>query len=314
MEIVFNEISGSEEKLDLYKINELMVGFLETISSAKKSGKISNSLITAVDLNYFEICKGYYVYQWRNSSIIEKDIRRLFLSLCDHQRIQSPENDKNRLIQCDDFIGKGLLIAYDNDLLLISLPSSDIWKQTELKCTLFDYIQESESSILLKNVYCPSSIDEQQNWLNEKSNLELSNITTSKELEEALPTRFPSLCFHDNAIRQLRKTSNPNHIKAIIKELLVLENYFSTWNGELFDLSCFPNRYISPESGATLQMFEKEHTFTWNNTKIIVSYHIRYTGVDDPGRIYIYPLNNCKKCLICSLKTKLPTVSDPHFH
>ncbi len=74
----------------------------------------------------------------------------------------------------------------------------------------------------------------------------------------------------------------------------------------------FPS-LVTPQSKETLKRFKKQHTFSFPDEQIIVSYHMRYTG-NIPGRIYFHPAGWLKKAYVCSLTTKLPTVSEPKMH
>lgn len=121
------------------------------------------------------------------------------------------------------------------------------------------------------------------------------------------------MVFHKTAINQIKNQLKGQHVKIVSRKLYELEQYFRTWDGIRFDLDAFPNRSVSPQSKETLKNYENQHTFIFENGKrIIVSYHMRYTG-NIPGRIYFYPDFETKKALICSLTTKLPTVTDSKF-
>lgn len=130
---------------------------------------------------------------------------------------------------------------------------------------------------------------------------------------ESLDDLFPSLIFHEVALNQLRSEVQVCHVQALCNKLMLLEKYFCNWDGKEFDEKAFPPKSVSPQSKETLKRFEKEHTFSFPHEQIMVSYHMRYTG-NIPGRIYFHPAGEIRKAYICSLTTKLRTVSEPKMH
>lgn len=314
MEMVFNEMSVSKESLTSLDANTLFSFFLQTYSKAVGSDLgISRSIITPVDFNALEISAGYYVAAWRNSPTVDRDDKRRLLGICERQNISIPSTEDYQFVQYDDIIGKGFQMSHENQSPLLSIPSSENWKQNVIQCSLYDVENDKESQIALKNLYCDESLNTHKDWLKSEAKKEHSKIRTPDSFLSNIPTLFPSLVFHRNALAQIKGQVNPVNIPTILEKLLVLEKYFSNWDGGKFERSAFPPRFVSPESDETLSRFKIEHTFEWGNSSILVSYHIRYTGGDIPGRIYIYPQHDQKKCLVCSLHTKLPTVSDPKF-
>lgn len=314
MEMVFNEKSVSNEKLSVSKANELFSLFIKTYSKAVNSKyNISRTILTSVNINNLEISKGYYVFNWRNSTSVDIEERRVLLGLCQRQRETAPEFEDCQYVQLGDIDGKGLQISYECQVPLISIASDEKWKEHHLDCLLYDIETDEEKQVKIRNIFCEESLNEHKEWLCDESEKAVACISNSEELLQSLSNVFPSLVFHDNAIDQIRNTLNPVTIPTIAEKLYLLEKYFSEWDGNKFEREAFPRRFISPESKTTLSSFEIEHTFEWNGDNLLVSYHVRYTGGDIPGRIYVYPLHKEKKCLICSLYTKLPTVSDPKF-
>lgn len=314
MEMVFNEISVSKESLTTFDANTLFSFFLQIYSKAVASDLgISRSIMTPIDFNDLEISAGYYVAAWRNSPTVDRDDKRRFLGICERQNISIPSTEDYQFVQYDDFDGKGLQIAYENQSPLISIPSSENWKQNVIQASLYDVENNEEKQILLKNIYCEESLDVHKDWLQSEANKEHSRIRTPDAFLSNISTLFPSLVFHRNALAQIKSQVNTVNIPTILEKLFILEKYFSDWDGGKFECSAFPPRFVSPESGETLSRFKTEHTFEWEDSSVLVSYHVRYTGGDIPGRIYIYPQHDQKKCLICSLHTKLPTVNDPKF-
>lgn len=313
MNLVFNELSVSPRQLPIYEADEIWQSFIKTYSFIVKTTSISRSIITSIDINNIEISKGYYVSQWRNSTTVDKDDKRRFLGMCERQQLNMPQTKDFEYVQYGELSGDGLLLSYEYDMPLISIPSDDKWKESVLKCVVYNLnYSDEERDVELVNIYDQRSYTDNEKLIESDRMQKLLDIRTSNELLEAFSSEFPSLILHSNAQKQIQNVVDKHHLKIIIRELNGLEQVMSKWDGNQFDVTEYPPRYISFESQATLQQYEDEHTFIWEGTKLVVSYHVRYTGLDKPGRIYFYPLKKQKKCLVCSLLTKLPTVNDPH--
>ena len=222
-----------------------------------------------------------------------------------------PENEDVQYVEHKNIVGKGLQISYESQLPLISFPSEDKWKQHIIDCSLVDIELDTKQNISLKNIFCNESLDEHKEWIINESKRQRPEVKTPEEFLEKLDDFFPSLVFHKNAISQIKTKVSPVDIPVIVNKLLTLEEYFCSWDGKVFDRSAFPRRFVSPESEATLKRYKKQHTYEWEGVNYLASYHVRYTGENVPGRIFIYPHNRLKKCIVFSLHTKLPTVDYP---
>jgi len=314
MELVFNEISISTKEVSTSENQRIMSEFLRTYTEAKKTAPyLSREMVTPVDLNCVELSPGYYLAKWRNSKDTDRDDVRRFLGICQQQRIATPGNEDTLFVHHNGTQGIGLQIAYEMDNPLISFSTAECWKQPIVESILCDVETNQEESISEINLYSDESVSVHSVWLNSRAECEITHIKTADEFLGQYQVLFPSLDFHPNALSQIQNQVSRVNIPTIISKLRVLEKYFSTWDGQKFDRSVFPPRFLSPESEKTLTDFKKQHTYEWNGESILVSYHVRYTGGNIPGRIYIYPDHNTKRCVVVSLYEKLPTVSDPKF-
>ena len=311
MQLVLNELSVSTDEKDQYKVAQVMDTFLTVYSHLVKRHPGFNTVIAPIDINLLELTPGYLVSQWRNSPV-DREIKRRFLGLCDRIQILSPSEDDLLCTTIDGSRGEGIQLAMEGDLPLISLPFSDVWQVGEILCSVYRIADDSISEESLKNFSTLDTFSENQTWLDECASQTSAQIKTPGQLLEKLPELFPSLCFGDTAIRQIKTELTVFTAPIVAEKLSKLEVYFSQWDGCTFDSSAFPPRSVSPQSKETLRRFKDEHTFSYGQQSFLVSYHVRYTG-RIPGRIYFYPDCTSKKCIICSLTTKLPTVSEPKF-
>lgn len=185
----------------------------------------------------------------------------------------------------------------------------DYWEKYKITCEYYSLIDDQTSLVDVSNITTSSQLEENYMEIMQEREKETSSISTANQLLTRIDLLFPSLLFHENAIEQLKKEVEVKHVPIICRKLLELEKYFAEWDGGDFDENAFPARSVSPQSKETLKMFKREHTYEFDGKEILVSYHIRYTG-NIPGRIYFYPDTSSKKAYICSLTTKLPTVTN----
>lgn len=310
MHLVFNELSLHDITMDKVKDISAFEEFLKTYSRAVKQDiGYSREIITPIDFNSIEISKGYYAIEWRNAKNIDRDLQTLFKRMCDLQKIQTYADSDSEVTYCNK-VGIGLIIAYQDDYTVISINNNVKWNDYNLKCEYYSLDTDETIIIHLQNISSEQMIDDNLFEILDKLQNEKNLCFSVDELLKNIRTLFPSLLFHPNAINQIKTQLEKKHIPIVAKKLMQLEDYFVKWDGGKFERDHFPNQTVSPQSKETLRRFKTQHTFTFEDGNIVVSYHMRYTG-NIPGRIYFYPDNDLKKARICSLTTKLPTVTNP---
>jgi hypothetical protein len=311
MQLVFNELSlASSSYFNSYECENIIEKFIKTYSSAiKKDIGFAREITTTIDLNSINISLNYNIAKWRNSTSTDKDLVRRYKGMCDRQQVSNFFDDDIDL-KCERGIGRGLLAAYENNATAISFTYDNYWKNYELTCEYYSLSNNMSNIVIIHNLSDEKQLEENFAKIQEKRNNEVLLCKTPQQLLEKLEILFPSLIFHENSINQIKSQVDAQHVPTICRKLFELEKYFCNWDGSLFDESAFPTRSVSPQSKETLKRFKKEHTFSFVEREVLVSYHIRYTG-NIPGRIYFHPDSESKKALICSLTTKMPTVSSP---
>jgi hypothetical protein len=305
MNLIFNELALSDIPQDNIEAAEIMSNFIKCYSKVMKSGMpFSRSIQTYINLNEMMLNKEFHVYQWRNS--VDKDTALAFKGICNRQIIFDTIDDGIEL-RCERGIGKGLLCAFQNRDVSISLASDVFWESFYIDAKIFNIYDDTEENVRVLNISKEDHVNENYNEINSicLKTLEYQEI---EELLRDLDSLFPYLVFHKKAIDQLKTQVESQHISAIIRKLYELNEYFFKWDEGPFNPNQFKSK-ISPESQATLKMYEKEHTFSYEGGEILVSFHLRYTG-KIAGRIFFYPDPKIRKGVICSLTSKLPTVSD----
>lgn len=308
MELVFNELSIPQIISDKETGIESFECFLKAYSYAVSKYSFSRSILTAHDLNDIIISNGYYSSIWRNDCHTDRDLKTLYKRMCDLQQILEPSDDLE--ITFEGTAGKGMLIAYIDELFMLSIPSEMKFNQFKIQGDCYSLETDQTTRVTLSNISSVKNIDDNQSEISDYINKHRVEYNSLKELLENISTAFPNLVFGKEARNQIKTQLQIQHLSAVINKLKQLDDYFSHWDGERFDMTCFPNKSVSPESKETLNRYKDEHTFVFDGEPVVVSYHIRYTG-NIPGRIYFYPDQKSKKGLICSLTTKLSTILYP---
>ena len=312
MQMILNELSLCIGEVHQSKAVQILEQFINTYSEAVKSANgFERTILTCVDLNSLELAKGFYVSQWRNNTQ-DRDMLRRFVNMCDRQEVLEFDQDEAELT-CERGNVKGLLAAYENEAFCISFVSESSWDVFEIPCNYYSLEADQTFSVRVHNLSSKLQLSDYSDQISAIREKEIMGINTPQQLLEHLDELFPSLIFHQVARNQLEEQVQSCHVGAICNKLMSLERYFSRWDGERFAEEAFPARSVSPQSKKTLERFKKEHTFEFHEEKVLVSFHMRYTG-NIPGRIYFHPSNKLKKGYICSLTTKLPTVSEPKKH
>lgn len=178
-----------------------------------------------------------------------------------------------------------------------------------MEAEYFNLEDECIQKIRIFNLFNVEVIRENKDVIEDRKRQEYEQEISKEEFIEKLDILYPSLVFGKVAREQLKSKIEDQHFRIIRKKLFELQEIFSNWNGERISNDMFQSK-MTTESKETLKAFKDEHTFEFENKIVVASHHIRYTG-NIAGRIYFYPEKNDKKAYICSLTTKLPTVSEP---
>ena len=270
MHLVFNELSLLNDSIDKNQSEKIFDDFIKTYSHAVGNNiGFSRELITTVDLNNIEISKGYFAVEWRNSKTGDKDLQIRYKRICDLQKIQT-YGDSNSELTYNGYVGNGLLIAYQDDLFTISLNSNICWNNYFIECDYYMLDTDETTTVQLRNFSNVKIIDDNLKDISSIIQAERMSCTTPEELLKNIDSLFPSLLFHQNVLNQIKNQLEKQYIPVVCKKLSQLEQYFSVWDGKVFDQNKFPNRSVSPQSNETLKRFEREHTYDFNDKSVLV--------------------------------------------
>lgn len=308
MRLVFNELSLDDTPQNRDDGKKLIENFIKVYSCAVSGEfRFNREVYTSVDFNKIEIAKDYSIAEWRNNKNIDIDIKRKFKNICDKQIIIEPDDEIEMSFSHTDKKPIGALAAYINNHFLFSLSTNDFWKEFEIKGNVYSLNDDENKEVSLHNISTEEHLDGNTDVFKKAQKSSLDQYTTPEKLSEKLDEIFPYLIFHEEAKNQLKNKVEVSHLDAIKNKLYEINECFSSWDEGPFDNKKFESK-ISPQSQETLKKYKKEHTYEFEGEKILVSWHLRYTG-GIAGRIYFYPYEKRRKAIICSLTVKLPTVS-----
>ncbi len=320
LEMVFNELSLRPLAADTHVAQQRMSALLQTIAAATRHG-VKSILRTDSKLDSEELAPGYPIARWRNDQNVDRELRRLFLTLTTKSPFLEDiiQPDIEHQVGISDFFygegrAKGLGIAYLLEALAISLKSDVCWDDSHLQIKIVQIDDNGEISETLAEIPHASSSDHTQDhvdWiklrLRQEEHLAIHDgITIWKQKED----RFPHLYFCDDVQQQLQVLARGSQLlMPIMRRLHELEDFCEAWHEGPFDHNQMKSK-ITNESEATIEMFGGERTFRCPDGIVrIFRWHSRLT----PGewRLYFHPLPEEKKLIIGYIGPHLRTV---RFH
>ena len=314
MQLVLNELSFPG-KGDRETANKYMERFLRVhwVLWKKYPIPIEKELLSPILPKEMELVPGFSAFQWVHHAQTDKEYARQFRNLCEHMRRVQPEAEEILCTTRDNTFGDGFQIAAELGYPLLSFAFHDVWRASQIPCRI-ETDADGTADAKLVNFVTEQSVSDNEPWIDERFSREIQSIRTGAALLDFADKYCPSLILLDFARNQILNQLEFTALPVVAEKLIILETYFSAWDGTRFDPDYFPTRSVRPESKETLKQFKEEHTFRHNGQDYLVSYHMVYTfkGSGRPGRIYFYPNAEGKNALICTFY-KLPGVDNPKF-
>lgn len=294
-----NEKAWKTEQADPYIIGNAMKDFLEVYGELDVRFRAGQIYV----LKDFDMeLASYSVKKWLNT--IDRDDRRRFLSFWNKRIEYNPDDECE--FQYHEQAMLGALEAIINDNFVISLGLSEEWKQEVLEGTFYSLKTDTQDTVQILNV-CNREQLARESILAVLERCRSIEIYTYEELWNRRKEFFPHLEFCPSVEKDLLGLER-SYIRQIIKKFVELDDYCAKYAGLPFDPRNLSR--TTPETDATLEKYQKEHTFTdMDGNSHLASWHMRFTGI--PGRIFMIPDYDTDKILICYVGKKLPNVSYP---
>lgn len=275
VEIAFNELSIGRA-CDLHTACKWLSGIATLIAYVGKT--LNNSRITLrspVAVLNEELCNGWSIYKLlvtRDRRLLDSESLTFLLSVLinkpyiDHDLTEHEQEILTLSeIQYSNRKCVGLLFAFKNQNLCVSLPSSPTWNSEFIKGELSEIIDGiiTTAAVRIRHASDISHVNTHLDWLKNQSTIE---IRDGQALLKAFPQIFPNLLLLGNtrtAIDGLYKSDQK--IKHLIHNLQILQEYCRTWpksQEDRIETIRSMGIAIRSESKATLEQFGDERQYT----------------------------------------------------
>lgn len=323
VELVLNELSFKKPANDVNGAKRLMFEFISTLSAVKSTlgternvREIKITLCAPRNLRDMPLAPDYPVARWMNDPSVDRERRLLFITLATKKPYIYENEEKNP----DEFLYQGnlaygLTYAFQYNHLAISLRSDVCWDNPFLQLEYNQLINNGEEilseQVEVTHANCKEHVLSHKNWLQEavRESLQLA-VFDGTELWKRKEELFPDLLFCETVKNQLQGVLHGKPLlHSINKRLSELEQFCADWSEGPFDPQKLPCK-THPESTATLQMFEAEHTFRCpDGQNLVFTWHVYLT----PGawRIFFHPDKEKRQLIIGHIGHKLPNVLYP---
>lgn len=314
MYTVLNELSIHADLMEEHNhgnARNIINLFVEILHRAKNLNEF-DGLITTTDIYSFNISKEYGIQEWLKDSLVEKKYKD-FLRVFFNKRCSFIETHDYPLsefiisLNQNEYNGIGCLVATEMSESVVSLQTHHNWSTDTINgsyLTLDDEGTEIKESRNVNNISKDIHFDHLTNNLTENR---FKKISSGQDLWEEREVLFPNLVFCESVKAQLYNDPEKFHVEQVIKKLMRIQQYFSSYDG-LYDPKQlgFNARTESEtvKSNPTLKsyrLFEKPD----GSTDYFYN-HIGFTG-KYCGRIHFFPDDTIKKCFIGYIGKHLPT-------
>lgn len=296
-----NEKAWEAELENSYKAGEALKAFLDVYKILAGKYHMPDIYVPAADEPYFRSVT-YTVGKWMSEADIE--YKRLFLSFWQRRVTYEPEDEFE--VCCESGALKGGTEAVLNDSFMLSICLKEAWKKPEIAAGLFSLADDTETPVIVRNVYEAGQLDREPIASILRATQEVK-IYSYRELWEKRGSLFPHLCFCPSVKKNL-ESLELCYIHQVIRKLTELEAYCVNNPGQKFKPELLTKTTM--ESDETIKKYRKQHTFRdETGTEYLVSWHMRFTGI--PGRIFFIPEYSGSSILICYIGKKLSNVTYP---
>ncbi len=316
IELVLNELSQEPRARSIAEGRRRMAQFIDTVLALRRLG-VHSALRSPVDLNDYLLANDYRLVQWRNDPEVSREQRQFWRSLgvkVPLLREQDPVKLRDRAQEFEfrlmDEEARGLGVAFLLDGMALSFASERRWNSGQIEILVRFLAEDGELSELaqaVRHASSPAHVLDHRSWVRNRVRRAAHD---GEDLWMRREELFPTLVFCDQVARQLKELTAGNPlVGAVSKRFFELEEYFSGWSTGPFRPDRLPSR-VSPESQGTLNQYRHERTFRCPDGEYrLFSWHVRVTP--HGWRIFFFPDEKSRRCLIGYVGRKLPTMDFP---
>jgi len=316
IELVLNELSQEPRARSVAEGRGRMTQFINTVLALRGLG-VYSPLRSTVDLNDCLLADDYRLVQWRNDHEVSREQRQFWRSLgvkVPLLREQDPVELRDRAQEFEFRLmgeeARGLGVTFLLDGMALSFASEKRWDSGRIEILVRFLDEAGELSVLAQAVHhasSPAHVIDHRSWVRDCVR---GAARDGEDLWMRREELFPTLVFCDRVARQLKDLTAGNPLlRAVSKRLFELEEYFAGWSTGPFCPDRLPSR-VSPESQGTLNQYRRERTFRCPDGEYrLFRWHVRITP--HGWRIFFFPDEKSRRCLIGYIGPKLPTMDFP---
>lgn len=311
MYIPFNEVSFHDDfytKQSNESKNQIILDFIGIIREAKIE-KAFDGLLYNHSIN---IELSSFFSNWLNDSSVKREDKSLLRSFLGTfiSFVETPLSETSIVIDGISYNSKGASIAIDNNCdFIVNLKSHCEWekknKSFEYKTLINDELIQGKKEVSqifdIQSLQCLLVLEKENKY---------KSISSGQDLWEQWDELFPNLIKCENLKDCLYRDPEKYHIKKVIEQLDLLQEYFASQKGS-FSLNELKEIGInvSDESPSVKsnQKLKKLRCFKLpDGSKEYFFYHTKFSAKFE-SRLYFLPISDSSNCYIGYVGKHLPT-------
>ncbi len=239
-----------------------------------------------------QLCEGYTIHDWLKDPTVIQAEKSFFRSLMNKgTMIKDNEFSESEIvidINGEKVAAIGCLAAYEWDNYVVSLSSDVLWTDEYINGMYYNIENDeyNETDVEIRNCSKEEHVDNLMMYQKQKDKLLISSGT---ELWNKRRELFPHLIFCESVRKQLEQIKVKVQIQTVMNRIQILENYFSTYEGE-FDKEKvgYRCRYESESVQKDEHLRNMRKFRTPYGEESFFYWHISFPG-NYPGRIHFLP-------------------------
>lgn len=258
MELVLNELSYATALSESQAKSWYDIFFIEICLKTQKELNSKLNLQHSLSPKNVQFHPSYSFEKW--ISELKKDERSMILSML----TSNPFIQNYPYYKYMDVEGQGLGYAYENDGVLISFASNDLWKSLNLAivCESLNEDGIECEDFNVKNCFDEVSVkshyDHIKKVIDREKKINIKSISSGNELWKSKGILFPNLTFCESNQGYIESLSGQS-LNKLLNRLEEFDEYFTSWTAGAFDYTALSGR-VRPESSTRESKYNTELT------------------------------------------------------
>ena len=311
--MILNELSlvaGATHKEEIKNQISIFFKMCQKLTREKED----NTFYYTEELLVKSLCEGYTIHDWLKDPTVIREEKSFFRSLINKgimiKDIQFLGSEMIIDIKGEKVAAIGCLAAYEWDNYVVSLLSDVLWLDEYIygEYRNIENDDYNESGVEIRNCSKEEHVDNLIMYQKQRDKLLISSGTELWNKREEL---FPHLIFCESVKKQLEEARVTVQIQTVMNRIQILEDYFSTYEGE-FDKEKvgYGCRYESESVQKDERLRNMRKFRTPYGEEPFFYWHISFPG-NYPGRIHFLPDAEHNMGIIGYVGKHLPTSKYP---